>query len=80
MKKTIQELIEKLQQNVDGTMNGGFASIRGGTNSVTTCNNTGICSGDNTTSCKNSGDCSGGTNSATGEHGTCSNTGSCYIT
>lgn len=85
MKKTLKTLLASLQEKNDGTLNGGFASIKGGfslsavaLNSLTTCNNSGTCSSTNTFNCVNSGDCRTSTNDAS-SHGGCSNTGACFI-
>ncbi|KAA2238622.1 hypothetical protein F0L74_20575 [Chitinophaga agrisoli] len=64
MKKDILSFLEKLKENKDGTISGGFGSIRGGftlsrfgTNN-NNCINTGTCSGSNSGGCTN-GTCSG---------------------
>ena len=68
MKKTIKilaEKMEKLQEKKDGTLQGGFASIKGGfhatlysTNADMPCSNTGDCSSStNTHGCVNSKTC-----------------------
>ena len=66
MKKTIKILLEKANklQEKDGTLHGGFASIRGGFNFSDSTNE----------SCTNSHDCSQSTNTGTPA---CSNTGTC---
>ena len=77
MKKSIQSLISKLKENADGTVSGGFMSIRGGMNPsllLTTnspCDNSKTCSGTNDGGCSNTGNCSGTTN----RNGTCTNSG-----
>jgi hypothetical protein len=77
MKKTIEKLIEKLQENSDGIFIGGFRSIRGGATNTDTCNNSGTCSGLNSAGCTNSGDCSKSTNAST-PYG-CHNSKTCFI-
>ena len=68
MKKTIKILLEKmdrLQEKKDGTLQGGFASIRGGfhetedtTNSLPGCTNNGDCTKvTNRWGCVNNGTC-----------------------
>jgi len=71
MKKTIKilaEKMEKLQEKKDGTLQGGFASIKGG------FNNTLLSTNDSPKGCSNTGDCTGTTNT-TG----CVNTKSCFM-
>ena len=68
MKKTIKILVDKmdkLQGKTDGTLQGGFASIKGGfmnaddsTNSSIGCSNTGNCTkSTNNFGCSNTGVC-----------------------
>ena len=78
MKKTIKALIERIQQNVDGNLNGGFASIKGGASLTFAAQavTNGTCSGTNKTGCTNNDDCSKSTNSAPGK---CTNSNVCYI-
>ena len=69
MKKTIKILTEKmakLQEQKDGTLQGGFASIRGGFNTFDSTNE----------SCSNTVKCTQSTN--TGDPH-CSNTGTCFF-
>ncbi len=78
MKKDVLSLLDKLRENKDGTISGGFGSIRGGftlsafgTNNGQ-CNNPSFCSGSNSGGCTN-GSCSGSNSPAE----LCSNTGIC---
>jgi len=65
MKKTIKILIDKmdkLQEKQDGTLQGGFSSIKGGFNASLlkqngNCTNTTSCTQTNVSSCTNSGFC-----------------------
>ncbi|WP_205510376.1 hypothetical protein [Longitalea arenae] len=70
MKKTIKILLEKMDklQEKDGTLQGGFASIKGGFN-VTY-------DSENKSNCTNSGDCTRTTNTGTP---TCVNSGTCFF-
>lgn len=70
MKKTIKILLDKmdkLQEKKDGTLQGGFASIKGG---FTYADST------NEGACSNSGNCTRTTNTGTP---TCSNSGTCFF-
>jgi hypothetical protein len=70
MKKTIKILVDKmnkLQEKTDGTLQGGFASIKGGFAAEDDGTNASI-------GCKNTGDCTKSTNL----YG-CSNTGVCLM-
>jgi hypothetical protein len=70
MKKTIKILAEKmssLQERQDGTLEGGFASIKGGYNDVPFSTNE---------SCSNTVDCRLSSNTGTP---VCSNTGTCIM-
>ena len=66
MKKSIQSFMKKLEANGDGTISGGFGSLRGGmspkqllsTNNFG-CTNAGDCKGTNSGGCTNGGSCSG---------------------
>ncbi|KAA2238623.1 hypothetical protein F0L74_20580 [Chitinophaga agrisoli] len=77
-KRNIQSFLNKMKENQDGTISGGFGAIRGGNMSVLdlgknfTCEN-GTCSGTNETGCVNSGTCSGSTNNTS-----CTNLSSCF--
>lgn len=69
MKKTITILatkLEVLQEKNDGTLEGGFASIKGGFNTTLGFSNDFICT--------NSNDCTHSTNNSF-----CSNTGKCIL-
>ncbi len=75
-RKNIQSFIDKMKENQDGTISGGFGSLRGGgfrpLSTNTSCTNTGsACSGNNTRLCQNELTCSGNNNLD------CSNTGTC---
>ena len=78
MKKSIQGLVSKLDQNAEGKLTGGFANIKGGTSLKRKLDNEGVicqnnsqsCSGNNS-NCNNSADCQLGSNTH------CSNTGAC---
>lgn len=79
MKKSIQSFLIKLKENNDGTVSGGFGSVRGGFNlnllrTNSPCENSGTCSGTNVAGCTNSGQCSGSTNKEV----SCHNTGTCF--
>jgi hypothetical protein len=80
MKKTLKELLTKLKQETDGTLTGGFGSIKGGysvgsvetTNTILdNCSNSQVCGGINS-SCTNSGFCGDASNTYS-----CSNTFAC---
>jgi hypothetical protein len=82
MKKSIQKLFYKLQENTGNDTADGFAvlkKLRGGyypldsTNATTVCDNDTTCSGSNAIKCNNLGTCSDTTN-----NGTCSNSGTCF--
>jgi len=79
MKKTIHRLVEQLQENPDGTLKQGFASIKGGLASLRqtnsgVCVNDGNCTSSNTHQCDNSGNCTGTSNSGN----TCTNQTTCF--
>ena len=65
--KILQEKMEKIQEKKDGTLHGGFASMRGGFNTsfFTT----------NYVNCTNKADCTHTSNVGLG----CTNTGTCII-
>jgi hypothetical protein len=80
MKKDLKSFVDKLQQNDNGTWQGGFGSVRGGfaTDPITpangdSCSNPGTCTSTNIVGCTNSGDCKGTTDQLA-----CSNTGFCF--
>jgi len=73
--------MQKVGSNVDGTIQGGFANIKGGRTNLLMkanpeCSNSGTCSGTNA-DCTNSGTCSNSTNTSGTVVG-CSNTGVCF--
>ncbi|KAA2238626.1 hypothetical protein F0L74_20595 [Chitinophaga agrisoli] len=73
MRKNIESLMSRLTANKDGTISGGFGSIRGGFNPFASPTDNAECCGTNSNGCVNSGDCSGSTNKVI----KCSNTGNC---
>jgi hypothetical protein len=79
MKKNLRNLVTRLSEDPEGTMQGGFGSIRGGresvfsTNSAETCTNS-RCTGTNENICTNEVDCTGATNKST----KCSNKSYCF--
>ena len=67
MKKTIKILVDKLQEKKDGTLQGGFSSIKGGFQLPDFSDNT---------SCSNTKDCRLTTNTGTP---VCYNGGTCFM-
>jgi hypothetical protein len=79
MKKTLKDLVAKLQETADGKVNGGFGSIRGGREALVgvnsqNCVNEGTCSGTNENVCVNKFKCGDSTNKTRN----CSNEFSCF--
>jgi len=82
MKRSIQILVTRINQDANGELTGGFGHIKGGIKQLPAnndvCTNgsggTGSCSGTNSLNCTNEGDCSNGTNKTT-----CSNGGTCFF-
>lgn len=83
MKRSLRRFVENLRQSNDGTLNGGFGSVRGGfstqiiaPNGSNCSNSAGTCTGTNELNCSNSGtaDCTGTSNIQD-----CSNTGICFF-
>lgn len=75
MKRNIQSIMNRLQENVDGTISGGFGSIRGGfSNSgvINNCTNDDSCTGNNS-QCTNQLKCDNTTN-----YDGCSNQKTCF--
>jgi len=70
MKKTIKILVGKLdqlQEKSDGTLQGGFAAIKGGFKAFDDSTNDGV-------RCTNSSDCTHSTNIVN-----CTNSGTCFV-
>lgn len=79
MKKSIQALLNKMEQNPDGTLKGGFASIKGGVFYRVQTNG-----GDGVSSCSGTNDTTGGcinkvSCSTTTNKGTCTNSNICLF-
>jgi len=80
MKKSIEKLVSKAQENGIGQVSGGFASIKGGFSLKVAengghCTNDTTCNGTNSGICSNTGTCTDATNSRSGG---CTNSGTCY--
>lgn len=83
MKKTLKSLVQRLREESDGILQGGFGSIKGGFSSNIVLPNSTACTNDyspgcynstNENVCVNSVDCSDATNGSA-----CNNTGICLI-
>lgn len=80
MKKSIQTLASKLEITDTGKIRGGFATIKGGStslsrlaNNATQCDNKATCGGNNQNICTNGVNCSDSTNAAE-----CTNSTTCF--